>query len=146
MRCDTARIFRRTFRNYPQARIRLVVAAVVAIVLPRLRPRAQAPRFAMTQFATPTAVFKNPKPKLPMDATLLGPPDLKIPNQQSAEYGRPHAVHGEFVERDRRRKRHRKRRQAAALAAATAEGLAPENGGGTGGGAFRAGVNGVGSP
>src|SRR5260370_41227476 len=35
------------------------------------------PRFAMTQLAAPK-LHPNPQPKLPMEATLLGPPDLKI--------------------------------------------------------------------
>ncbi len=35
------------------------------------------PKFTMTQFAAPQAKILNLNPKLAMDATLLGPPDLK---------------------------------------------------------------------
>lgn len=36
------------------------------------------PKFAMTQLAPPVAKITIPKPKLPVDATLLGPPKIKI--------------------------------------------------------------------
>ncbi|MGH9449896.1 MAG: energy transducer TonB [Terriglobia bacterium] len=36
------------------------------------------PKFALTQLAPPVTKILIPKPKLPVDPTLLGPPDLKI--------------------------------------------------------------------
>ncbi len=42
--------------------------------------KGKAPKFTMTQFTPPSATIKNPNPKLPMDPTLLGPPDLKVAN------------------------------------------------------------------
>jgi periplasmic protein TonB len=107
--------------------------------------KGRAPRFAMTQFATPTAVIKNPTPKLPMDATLLGPPDLKIPNNNLPNMGDPmqSTVNlsngtggGSGIGTG----------EGGGIGSGTGGGLGPGEGGGTGGGAFRAGVNGVGLP
>src|SRR5208283_25121 len=36
------------------------------------------PKFTMTQFTPPQVKIQNPDPKLAMDPSLLGPPDLKI--------------------------------------------------------------------
>jgi protein TonB len=93
------------------------------------------PRFAMTQFAAPT-LHPNPQPKLPMEATLLGPPDLKIATNLTT-LGDPLAAgpgdslgHGDCT----------------GIGSGKGAGLGPGEGGGTGGGVFRAGVNGVGLP
>jgi len=107
--------------------------------------KGRAPRFSMTQYATPTAVFKNPQPKLPMEATLLGPPELKIPNNNLPNMGDPlaGAVNlsngpggGSGIGSG----------EGGGIGSGTGGGLGPGEGGGTGGGAFRAGVNGVGLP
>lgn len=104
-----------------------------------------APKFKWTQFTPPEATLKNPKPKLPMDPSLLGPPDLKIMNPPLNNMGDPLAAMvnmsggpgggggigtGEY----------------GGIGSGTGGGLGPGEGGGTGGGTFRAGVNGVGSP
>jgi len=93
------------------------------------------PRFTTTQFAAPT-LHPNPQPKLPMEATLLGPPDLKIASSLT-NLGDPLAAgpgdslgHGNGT----------------GIGSGTGGGLGPGEGGGTGGGVFRAGVNGVGLP
>jgi TonB family protein len=93
------------------------------------------PRFTMTQYAAPT-LHPNPQPKLPMEATLLGPPDLKI-SSALTNLGDPMAAgpgdslgHGDGT----------------GIGSGTGGGLGPGEGGGTGGGMFRAGVNGVGLP
>ena len=93
------------------------------------------PRFSMTQFAAPT-LHPNAQPKLPMEATLLGPPDLKIATSLTG-LGDPLAAgpgdslgHGNGT----------------GIGSGTGGGLGPGEGGGTGGGVFRAGVNGVGLP
>jgi periplasmic protein TonB len=93
------------------------------------------PKFTMTQFAAPT-LHPNPQPKLPMEATLLGPPDLKI-SSSVTNLGDPLAAgpgdslgHGNGT----------------GIGSGTGGGLGPGEGGGTGGGVFRAGVNGVGLP
>jgi periplasmic protein TonB len=107
--------------------------------------KGKAPRFAMTQFSKPTATFKNPDPKLPMEATLLGPPDLKVANPALTNMGDPLAATvnlsngtggGSGIGSG----------EGGGIGSGTGGGLGPGEGGGTGGGAFRAGVNGVGSP
>ncbi len=55
-------------------------------VLPPSKGRA--PKFKWTQF-TPPEAHPNPAPKLPMDASLLGPPDLKVQNPNLTNMGDP---------------------------------------------------------
>lgn len=94
------------------------------------------PKFKMTQFAAPQ-VHPLPNPKLAMDPSLLGPPDLKVASPNLPTFGDPLASgnsdslgHGNGT----------------GIGSGTGGGLGPGEGGGTGGGAFRAGVNGVGVP
>lgn len=107
--------------------------------------KGKAPKFAMTQFTPPTAVIKNPNPKLPMDPSLLGPPDLKVANNNLSNFGDPLASTvnmsngtggGGGIGSG----------EGGGIGSGSGGGLGPGEGGGTGGGVFRAGVNGVGSP
>ena len=53
------------------------------------------PKFAWTQFTPPMAKLPNPEPKLPMAPTLLGPPDIKLPQMaQNMPWGDPNGVAG----------------------------------------------------
>jgi TonB family protein len=53
------------------------------------------PRFAKQQLAPPMAVILNPAPQLPVQASLLGPPELKLPQMQSnMPWGDPQGVLG----------------------------------------------------
>ncbi|MGB7281711.1 MAG: energy transducer TonB [Candidatus Acidiferrum sp.] len=95
------------------------------------------PKFQWTQFTPPQVKIQNEHPKLAMDPSLLGPPDLKVPNLNASTFGDPLASassdslgHGNGT----------------GVGSGTGGGLGPGEGGGTGGGAFRAGVNGVGVP
>jgi periplasmic protein TonB len=107
--------------------------------------KGRAPKFKWTQFTPPEATIKNPNPKLPMDPSLLGPPDLKVANPPLSNFGDPLAASvnysggpgggggigtGEY----------------GGIGSGSGGGLGPGEGGGTGGGVFRAGVNGVGKP
>ena len=99
--------------------------------------RGKLPKFQWTQFTPPQVKIQNPDPKLPMDPSLLGPPDLKVANINSSVFGDPLANgvseslgHGNGT----------------GIGSGSGGGLGPGEGGGTGGGAFRAGVNGVGMP
>lgn len=107
--------------------------------------KGRAPKFAYTQFTPPEATLKNPAPKLPMDPTLLGPPDLKLANPPLTNMGDPMAAVvnysggpgggggiGTGI--------------SGGIGSGNGAGLGPGDTAGTGGGAFRAGVNGVGSP
>jgi TonB family protein len=95
------------------------------------------PKFKWTQYTPPQVKPVNPDPKLAMDPSLLGPPDLKVANVNAPTFGDPLANgisdslgHGNGT----------------GIGSGTGGGLGPGEGGGTGGGAFRAGINGVGIP
>jgi periplasmic protein TonB len=112
-------------------------------VLPPTKGRA--PVFKMTQLAPPTPVIRNLNPKLAVDPSLLGPPDLKVPNPNLSNTGDPLAASVNFsggsgggggIGTG----------EAGGIGSGTGGGLGPGSGGGTGGGEFRAGVNGVGQP
>jgi len=107
--------------------------------------KGRAPRFAMTQFTPPTAVLKNLDPKLPMEPTLLGPPELKVANPNLSNFGDPLAAAvtmsngpggGGGIGTG----------EGGGIGSGSGGGLGPGEGGGTGGGMFHAGVNGVGMP
>jgi periplasmic protein TonB len=107
--------------------------------------KGRAPRFSMTQFTPPTAVIKNPDPKLPMEPTLLGPPELKVASPNLPNFGDPLAASvtmsngpgsGGGIGTG----------SGGGIGSGSGGGLGPGEGGGTGGGMFHAGVNGVGMP
>jgi len=52
------------------------------------------PKFAAEQFTPPMAVVRAVDPKLEMDPTLLGPPDLKLPSPNMSVWGDPNGVNG----------------------------------------------------
>ena len=95
------------------------------------------PKFTMTQFTPPQAKIENLNPKLAMDPSLLGPPDLKVPSPNMANFGDPLAksVTDSLGNGN-----------GTGIGSGSGGGLGPGEGGGTGGGVFRAGVNGVGTP
>lgn len=107
--------------------------------------KGRAPKFAMEQFTPPEAVLKNPRPKLPMNPALLGPPDLRVPSPALSNVGDPlqAAVNasggpggGGGIGTG----------GPGGIGSGSGGGLGPGEGGGTGGGVFQAGVNGVGMP
>jgi len=53
------------------------------------------PKFSKTQFAPPVAVLPKIDPQLPVQPTLLGPPELKLPQMaMNAQWGDPQGVLG----------------------------------------------------
>lgn len=95
------------------------------------------PKFTWTQFAAPQAKILNENPKLAMDPSLLGPPDLKVLNPNLSNFGDPFAkAYSDSLGNG----------NGTGIGSGSGGGLGPGEGGGTGGGAFRAGVNGVGIP
>ena len=56
--------------------------------------KGRAPKFAARQFVPPAAVVNNPNPMLLMDPTLIGPPDVKMPNNNMPVWGDPLAKLG----------------------------------------------------
>jgi protein TonB len=95
------------------------------------------PKFTLTQFTPPQAKIQNLNPKLAMDPSLLGPPDLKVASPNMANFGDPlaNSVTDSLGNGN-----------GTGIGSGSGGGLGPGEGGGTGGGMFRAGVNGVGSP
>ena len=54
------------------------------------------PKFSKTQFAPPVAVLPKIDPQLPVQPTLLGPPELKLPQMaMNAQWGDPQGVLGQ---------------------------------------------------
>jgi len=104
--------------------------------------KGRAPKFSMMQIAPPMV---KTKPDSKIDATLLGPPDLKIPSPNLDNFGDPLAKlvngsggpgGGSGIGSG----------TGTGIGSGEGGGLGPGSGGGTGGGAFRAGVGGVGFP
>ncbi len=56
--------------------------------------KGQAPRFSPRQFVPPAAVVNNANPKLLMEPTLIGQPDMKLPNVNMPVWGDPLAKVG----------------------------------------------------
>ncbi len=56
--------------------------------------KGRAPKFAPRQFVPPAAVVNNANPKLLMDPALIGPPDVRTPNNNMAVWGDPLAKLG----------------------------------------------------
>ncbi len=47
------------------------------------------PKFALEQLAPPTVILRNENPKLPVEPTVLVPPDIKLPQPNMAVLGDP---------------------------------------------------------
>ena len=58
--------------------------------------KGQAPRFSLTQFVPPAQVVNNPNPKLLEAPTLVGPPEVKLPNVDMPVWGDPLAKVGPY--------------------------------------------------
>ncbi len=56
--------------------------------------KGQAPKMSWRQFTPPLAVRNNPQPKLEMEPTLIGPPDMKLPQINAPNWGDPLAKAG----------------------------------------------------
>jgi TonB family protein len=101
-------------------------------------------KFSMTQF-TPPKVNPNLHPKLAMTPTVLGPPEIKMPNNDMNNYGDPLAKvlntsngtgGGNGIGSG----------QGTGVGSGSGGGVGPGEGGGTGGGIFNAGTGGYGYP
>jgi TonB family protein len=104
--------------------------------------KGKAPKFSMNQIAPPMV---HTKPDSQFQATLLGPPDLKIPSPNMDNYGDPLAKlmstsggpgGGSGIGSG----------TGTGIGSGEGGGLGPGSGGGTGGGIFHPGKDGVGSP
>jgi len=52
------------------------------------------PKISPRQFTPPVQVYNNLNPKLPMEPTIIAPPDVNVPNVNMAQYGDPLAKLG----------------------------------------------------
>ena len=107
--------------------------------------RGKLPKWSMTQFTPPMATPRNPNPKLAIDPSLLGPPDLKVPSPNLDNFGDPLAKlltlsggpgGGGGIGTG----------TGGGIGSGRGGGLGPGEGGGTGGGVFHPGTGGVGEP
>ncbi len=98
------------------------------------------PKFSHTQFTPPMAKVPDIVPKLPMQPTLLGAPQLKLPQMADANFGDPHGVLGPLsngpgtgggIGTG----------SGTGIGEGNGAGLGPGQGGGTGGGYFSVGGN-----
>lgn len=104
------------------------------------------PKYSMKpQFVRPMVAVRNPNPKLAMDPTLYGPPEIKLPSPNLPNFGDPLAVvltdssgpgSGSGIGTG----------EGGGIGSGKGGGLGPGEGGGVGGGVFRAGRDGVGVP
>lgn len=104
------------------------------------------PKFSMKpQLARPLVVPRNPNPRLAVEPTLYGPPEIKLPAPNLPNYGDPLAAlltdssgpgSGAGIGSG----------EGGGIGSGRGGGLGPGEGGGTGGGVFRAGRDGVGVP
>ncbi len=99
------------------------------------------PKFAKTQLAPPMAVIPNPKPVLPVTPTLLGPPELKLPQMASnMPWGDPQGVVGP-ASNGPGTGGGIGSGEGTGIGSGTGGGLGPGSGGGTGGGVYSVGGN-----
>ena len=104
--------------------------------------KGRAPKFSLNQIVPPMV---HPKPESTLQASLLGPPDLKIPSPNMDNYGDPLAKMltdsggpggGSGIGSG----------TGTGIGSGDGGGLGPGSGGGTGGGAYHPGTGGVGYP
>jgi TonB family protein len=97
------------------------------------------PKFAKQQLAPPMAVIPNMQPQLPVQASLLGPPELKLPEMQAnMPWGDPHGVLGPLSNGPGTGGGIGSG-EGTGIGSGKGGGLGPGEGGGTGGGAFSVG-------
>jgi len=113
--------------------------------IPDPASRGKLPRWSMTQITPPMVVPRNLDPKLPAEPTLLGPPDLKVPSTDDANFGDPLVAMltpsggpggGSGIGTG----------NGTGIGSGTGPGLGPGIDGGTGNGYFHPGTGGVGYP
>jgi periplasmic protein TonB len=108
--------------------------------------KGRAPRFTLSpQLAPPVVVIQNPNPKMPVEPTLFGPPEIKIPQPNLPNYGDPLAAmvtnssgpgSGAGIGTG----------SGGGVGSGSGPGLGPGDGGGTGGGHYHPGAGGIGYP
>jgi len=108
--------------------------------------RGHLPRFSLNpQLAPPTVVIQNPNPKLPVEPTVVVPPDIRVPQPNLPNMGDPLAAMvtqssgpgtGGGIGTG----------TGGGVGSGSGGGVGPGTGGGIGGGYFHPGQNGIGDP
>jgi periplasmic protein TonB len=108
--------------------------------------KGRAPKFSLKpQLAPPVVIIQNPNPKLPVEPTLYGPPEIKVPQPNLPNYGDPLAAmvtnssgpgSGSGIGTG----------SGGGVGSGSGPGLGPGDGGGTGGGHYHPGAGGIGYP
>jgi periplasmic protein TonB len=97
------------------------------------------PKFAKEQLTPPVAVLQNLNPKMPAPPTLVGPPDLKLPQMQaSVTFGDPQGILGP-ASNGPGTGGGIGSGEGTGIGSGSGGGLGPGEGGGTGGGAYSVG-------
>ena len=97
------------------------------------------PKFSMEQFAPPTVVLKNPAPKLPVEPTVLVPPQIELPSIDIARLGDPLSNMGTIPSSGTGFGGGIGTGSGGGVGSGRGAGVGPGEGGGIGGGVFRVG-------
>jgi periplasmic protein TonB len=96
------------------------------------------PRADLKQFTPPVAVYNNLNPKLPMEPTIIAPPDTPLPQVNSPNYGDPFGKSG-ILSNGTGSGGGIGSGSGGGVGSGKGPGVGPGEGGGFGGGVFRAG-------
>ena len=103
------------------------------------------PKFALQQLAPPTVVIQNPNPKLPVEPTVVVPPEIRVPQPNLPNMGDPLAAmvtnsngpgYGGGIGTG----------NGGGVGSGSGGGVGPGEGGGIGGGHYHVGRDGIGEP
>ncbi len=108
-------------------------------------PQGKMPKQAMEQFTPPVVVIRNEDPKLPMEPTVVVPPEVKLPNASLPNFGDPLARVSGTLSNGTGSGGGIGSGSGGGLGSGTGPGYGPGSGGGTGGGVFQVG-SGVSAP
>jgi periplasmic protein TonB len=103
------------------------------------------PKQSMQQFTPPLAVIRNPAPKLPMEATIVVPPDIKLQQPNVPDLGNPLSHLPSVPSNGTGSGGGIGSGSGGGVGSGTGPGYGPGEGGGTGGGLFHVG-GGVSAP
>ena len=121
---------------------RAAVAAATGLPLPA--SFGKLPKPSLRQFTPPVAVYNNMNPKLPMEPTIIAPPDTPLPQVNSANYGDPFSKSG-ILSNGTGSGAGIGSGSGGGVGSGRGPGVGPGEGGGFGGGVFRVG-GGVSAP
>lgn len=108
-------------------------------------PQGKMPKQAMEQFTPPSVVIRNEDPKLPVEPTIVVPPEVKLPNANLPNLGDPLARLSGPPSNGTGSGGGIGSGSGGGLGSGTGPGYGPGSGGGTGGGVFQVG-GGVSAP